>query len=70
MHIAARPPESSSFQTNRGTIEKRSDRWLKEVASRSQTTGFDLNAWIPAWEAVAQVVRSRGGIKRHFLPSE
>ena len=49
--IAARPPESTHFQKNRDTIEKRSGRWLKELARHSQITGFDLNAWIPAWEA-------------------
>jgi hypothetical protein len=48
--IAARPPENPQFQKNRDTIEKRSGRWLKELASQSQTTPFDLNAWIPAWE--------------------
>ena len=49
--IAARPPENAYFQKDRGTIEKRSGRWLKELARQHQTTGFDLNAWIPAWEA-------------------
>jgi hypothetical protein len=49
--IAARPPESIYFQKDRDTIEKRSGRWLKELASRSQAAEFDLNAWIPAWEA-------------------
>ncbi len=49
--IAARPPENAYFQKDRDTIEKRSGRWLKELASRSQATGFDLNAWIPVWEA-------------------
>jgi hypothetical protein len=49
--IAARPPDSTYFQTGRDTIEKRSGRWLKELAHRSQTTGFDLNTWIPAWDA-------------------
>jgi hypothetical protein len=49
--IAARPPESIHFQKNRDTIEKRSGRWLKELARQSQVVGFDLNAWIPAWEA-------------------
>jgi hypothetical protein len=53
--IAARPPDSSYFQTGRDTIEKRSGRWLKELASQSQTTGFDLNAWIPRWETVGGV---------------
>jgi hypothetical protein len=36
---------------DRDTIEKRSGRWLKELAKQRQTTGFDLNAWIPAWDA-------------------
>jgi hypothetical protein len=36
---------------DRDTIEKRSDRWLKELARQLQTTVFDLNVWIPAWEA-------------------
>jgi hypothetical protein len=48
--IAARPPYNAYFQKDRDTIEKRSGRWLKELASRSQATEFDLNAWIPAWE--------------------
>ena len=48
---AARPPDSAYFQKDRDTIEKRSGRWLEELARQSQTTGFDLNAWIPAWEA-------------------
>jgi len=49
--IAARPPDNAYFQKDRDTIEKRSGRWLKELARQNQTTGFDLNAWIPAWEA-------------------
>lgn len=49
--IAARPPDSAYFQKDRDTIEKRSGRWLKELAHQSQTAGFDLNAWIPSWEA-------------------
>lgn len=49
--IAARPPENAYFQKDRDTIEKRSGRWLKELARQSQKVGFDLNAWIPAWEA-------------------
>jgi len=49
--IAARPPESPYFQKDRDTIEKRSGRWLKELARQNQTAGFDLNAWIPSWEA-------------------
>ncbi len=49
--IAARPPDSAYFQKDRDTIEKRSGRWLKELARQSQTTGFDLKAWIPAWDA-------------------
>lgn len=48
--IAARPPESAYYQKDRDTIEKRSGRWLKELARQSQTQGFDLNGWIPAWE--------------------
>ncbi len=32
--IAARPPESVYFQKDRDTIEKRSGRWLKELAHR------------------------------------
>jgi hypothetical protein len=50
--IAARPPESPHFQKNRDTIEKHSGRWLKDLAGQSQTAGFDLNAWIPAWKKV------------------
>ena len=50
MDIAARPPESVYFQKERDTIEKRSGRWLKELARQSQKAGFDLNGWIPAWE--------------------
>jgi hypothetical protein len=56
--IAARPPENVYFQKDRDTIEKRSGSWLKELAHRSQTAGFDLNAWIPSWEA--------GGIGRQI----
>ncbi|MBE2287186.1 MAG: DUF932 domain-containing protein [Prosthecobacter sp.] len=48
--IAARPPDNAYFQKDRDTIEKRSGRWLKELAHQSQTTGFNLNAWLPAWE--------------------
>ncbi len=47
--IAARPPESIHFQKNRDIIEKRSGRWLKELAQQTQIAGFDLNAWIPSW---------------------
>jgi hypothetical protein len=49
--IAARPPKNPYFQKDRDTIEKRSGRWLKELAQQSQTTGFNLNAWLPAWGA-------------------
>jgi hypothetical protein len=48
--IAARPPENPHFHKNRDTIEKRSGRWLKDLAVQSQTAGFDLNAWIPSWK--------------------
>jgi hypothetical protein len=50
--IAARPPENPHFQKNRDTIEKRSGRWLRELAHKSQAADFDLNAWIPAWKTV------------------
>jgi hypothetical protein len=56
--IAARPPLGVYFQKDRDTIEKRSGRWLKKLAHQSQTAGFDLNAWLPAWEA--------GGIGRQI----
>jgi hypothetical protein len=49
--IAARPPDNPLFQKSRDTLEKRSGRWLKDLAHRSQTTGFDLDAWTPAWES-------------------
>jgi hypothetical protein len=49
--IDARPPENPYFQKNWYTIEKRSGRWLKELARQSQTAGFNLNAWIPNWES-------------------
>jgi hypothetical protein len=49
--IAARPPDSSCLRKDRDTLEKRSGRWLKELARQSHQNGFDLNAWIPAWEA-------------------
>jgi hypothetical protein len=52
--IAARPPDNAYFQKDRDTIEKRSGRWLKELARQNQTTGFDLNAWIPAWESAGR----------------
>jgi hypothetical protein len=48
--IAARPPENVYFQKDRDTIEKRSGRWLKDLARQNQSAGFDLNAWIPAWD--------------------
>ena len=32
---------------DRNTLEKHCGRWLKELARQSQTTGFDLSAWIP-----------------------
>jgi hypothetical protein len=49
--IAARPPDSAYFQKDRDIIEKRFGRWLKDLACQSQSTGFNLNAWIPAREA-------------------
>jgi len=51
MHIAARPPESVYFQKDRDTLEKRSGRWLKELARESRAPAFDLEVWTPAWEA-------------------
>ena len=48
--IAARLPDGACYQMGRDTLEKRSGRWLKELAHQSQTTGFNLNEWIPAWE--------------------
>lgn len=44
--IAARPPEIAYFQTTRDTIERRSGRWLKDLARRSQVSGFDPDHWI------------------------
>jgi hypothetical protein len=58
--IAARPPENHQFHKNRDTIEKRSGRWLKELARQSQATGFDLDAWVPTW-AVDESGRQRSG---------
>jgi hypothetical protein len=49
--IAARPPENPHFQKTRDTIEKRSGRWLKDLAGQSQIAEFDLNVWIPAWDS-------------------
>jgi hypothetical protein len=49
--IAARPPDNACFQTGRDTLEKRSGRWLKDLARQSQVAGFDLEMWIPAWKA-------------------
>jgi len=49
--IAARPPDNAYFQKDRDTIEKRSGRWLKQLARESEVAGFDLNTWIPAWGA-------------------
>jgi hypothetical protein len=48
------------LQKDRDTIEKRSGLWLKELAHQSQTTGFDLNAWIPTWESVGSVRQISG----------
>jgi hypothetical protein len=49
--IAARPPDNPYYQKGRDTIEKRSGRWLKELARRSAEPGFNLDGWIPAWES-------------------
>ena len=52
---AVRPPDNVHFQKDRDTIEKRSEkrsgRWLKDLAHQSHATGFDLKAWISAWDA-------------------
>jgi hypothetical protein len=48
----------------RDTIEKRSGRWLKELARQSLATGFDLNARIPAWKAGRQEGRKAGSSGR------
>ena len=45
-----RPPDNAYFQKDRDTLEKRSGRWLKELVRQSQTTEFDLNNWILAWD--------------------
>ncbi|MFO1485549.1 MAG: DUF932 domain-containing protein [Verrucomicrobiaceae bacterium] len=49
--IAARPPEITCFQTTRDTIERRSGRWLKDLARQSKLADFDLDRWITDWEA-------------------
>ena len=58
---AARPPESAYFQKDRDTIEKRSGRWLKKLACAIQTTDFDLNRWIPAWDGSTRDGRPTNG---------
>jgi hypothetical protein len=45
-----RAPENMYFQKDRSTIETHSGHWLKELTGKSQNTGFNLNAWLPAWE--------------------
>jgi hypothetical protein len=67
--IAARPPENPLFQKSRDTLEKRSGRWLKELAQQSPTTGFDLNAWLPAWEAGGRIRQNPKGTHHQSLPS-
>lgn len=66
--IAARPPESPYFQQTRDTLELRSGRWLKVLASQSQAPAFDMEGWISGWVEVAKAVRFPGEIKRHALP--
>lgn len=48
--IAARPPDNPYFQKDRDTIEKRSGRWLKELARQNQQSNFNLDEWLLAWE--------------------
>ena len=56
------PPDSPYFQKDRDTVEKRSGRWLKDLARKSQVARFDLDRWIPAWKRVSPVGSFRGGI--------
>ncbi len=51
MYIAAHPPESVYFQKDHDTLEKRSGRWLKDLARQSRAPAFDLEVWAPAREA-------------------
>jgi hypothetical protein len=53
--IAARSPESAYFLKTRDTIEKRAGRWLKDLVFQSHHAGFDLNAWVPSWDASGSV---------------
>jgi len=48
--IAARPPEVACFQTTRDTIERRSGRWLKDLARQSQSPEFNLERWVQEWQ--------------------
>ena len=48
--IATRPPDNQYFQKDRDTIEKRSGRWLKELARNSAALGFKLDEWISSWD--------------------
>jgi hypothetical protein len=56
-----RLPENTYFQKDRSTNETRSGHWLKELARENQAVGFDLNAWIPTWEArgIDPLIRKR-----------
>jgi hypothetical protein len=56
--IAARPPELPCFQQTRDTIERRSGRWLKDLAGQSQGAEFNLEQWIPGWEQGGRVTPS------------
>jgi hypothetical protein len=49
--IAACLPEIAYFQQTSDTIGWRSGRWLKDLARQNHSAGFDLKAWIPAWDA-------------------
>ncbi len=44
--IAARPPEIACFQQTCDTIERRSGRWLKDLARQTQSPEFNLERWI------------------------
>ncbi len=65
MHIAARPPESVYFRKDRDTLEKRSDRWLKELARRSHAPAFDLERWIADWQTEGG---NQPGLKANYVP--
>jgi hypothetical protein len=52
--IAARPPENPLFQKSRDTLEKRSGRWLKDLARQSDDPFFELLTWIQKWDTTSK----------------